>query len=74
MKSMPLSLTGAQVDALYARVESFWDKPDRDLDEYTCLLFGQQHYANTDFRSTMGAKSGGLHGLLLCGQFDGGVG
>ena len=34
MKSMPLSLTGAQVDALYARVESFWDKPDRDLDEW----------------------------------------
>lgn len=33
-KAKVLSLTGAQVDALYARVESFWDKPDRDLDEW----------------------------------------
>ena len=34
MKSMPLSLTGAQVDALLARVESFWEYPDRVLDEW----------------------------------------
>jgi hypothetical protein len=33
-KAKVLSLTGAQVDALYARVESFWEKPDRDLDEW----------------------------------------
>ena len=33
-KAKVLSLTGAQVDALYARVESFWDKPDRDLFEW----------------------------------------
>ena len=34
LKAKVLSLTGAQVDALYARVESFWDNPDRDLDEW----------------------------------------
>ena len=33
-KAKVLSLTGAQVDALLARVESFWDNPDRDLDEW----------------------------------------
>lgn len=33
-KAKVLSLTGAQVDALYARVESFWDKPNSDLDEW----------------------------------------
>lgn len=34
LKAKVLSLTGAQVDALLARVESFWDNPDRDLDEW----------------------------------------
>ena len=33
-KAKVLSLTGAQVDALLARVESFWNNPDRDLDEW----------------------------------------
>ncbi len=34
LKAKVLSLTGAQVDALLARVESFWANPDRDLDEW----------------------------------------